>query len=161
FSLDQEKKIGFISSNRSGMDNIYQAIPVCGVEVTTLVTDAETGALLSGAKVAIVDEKKNVIATESSTANGEVVYFVECNKNYTIQVSKDGYESNTYPVTASKGDDRKVEASLNPIEDIITEAEVTLKSIYFEFDKSNITQEGAFELDKLVQVLKNNKEMVI
>ena len=36
-----------------------------------------------------------------------------------------------------------------------------LKPIYFEYDKSNITQEGAFELDKLVQVMKNNEKMVI
>jgi outer membrane protein OmpA-like peptidoglycan-associated protein len=36
-----------------------------------------------------------------------------------------------------------------------------LKDIFFEFNKSNITQEGAFELDKLVQVLKNNDKLVI
>ena len=40
-------------------------------------------------------------------------------------------------------------------------AEIILKPIYFEYDKSNITQEGAFELDKLVQVMKNNDKMVI
>ncbi|WP_306349519.1 OmpA family protein, partial [Flavobacterium sp. '19STA2R22 D10 B1'] len=33
--------------------------------------------------------------------------------------------------------------------------------INFEFNKSNITQEGAFELDKLVQVMQNNDQMVI
>jgi len=102
-----------------------------------------------------------VIATETTGANGEVAYYVECNKAYTIQATKDGYESNTFPVAASKGESRKVEASLNPIEDIVTDKEVVLKSIFFEFNKSNITQEGAFELDKLVQVLKNNKNMVV
>ncbi|UPQ80391.1 OmpA family protein [Flavobacterium azooxidireducens] len=161
FSLNAEKNIGFLSTNRSGVDNIYLATPVCGVEVITLVSDAKTGKALANAKVAIVDEKKNVIATETTGANGEVAYYVECNKTYTIQATKDGYESNTFPVAASKGESRKVEASLNPIEDIVTDKEVVLKSIFFEFNKSNITQEGAFELDKLVQVLQNNKNMVI
>ncbi|PKP40048.1 MAG: cell envelope biogenesis protein OmpA [Bacteroidetes bacterium HGW-Bacteroidetes-13] len=161
FSLNAEKNIGFLSTNRSGVDNIYLATPVCGVEVITLVSDAKTGKALANAKVAIVDEKKNVIATETTGANGEVAYYVECNKTYTIQATKDGYESNTFPVAASKGESRKVEASLNPIEDIVTDKEVVLKSIFFEFNKSNITQEGAFELDKLVQVLKNNKNMVV
>jgi len=161
FSLNAEKNIGFLSTNRSGVDNIYLATPVCGVEVITLVSDAKTGKALANAKVAIVDEKKNVIATETTGANGEVAYYVECNKAYTIQATKDGYESNTFPVAASKGESRKVEASLNPIEDIVTDKEVVLKSIFFEFNKSNITQEGAFELDKLVQVLKNNKNMVV
>jgi outer membrane protein OmpA-like peptidoglycan-associated protein len=161
FTLNTEKNIGFLSTNRSGVDNIYLATPVCGVEVITMVTDAKTGQVLANAKVAIVDDKKNVIATETSGANGEVAYYVECNKAYTIQASKDGYESNTFPVAASKGEARKVEAALNPIDVIVTEKEVVLNSIFFEFNKSNITQEGAFELDKLVQVLKNNKEMVI
>jgi outer membrane protein OmpA-like peptidoglycan-associated protein/tetratricopeptide (TPR) repeat protein len=161
FTLNAEKNIGFLSTNRSGVDNIYLATPVCGVEVTTMVTDAKTGKALSNASVAIVDEKKNVIATETTGANGEVAYYVECNKAYTIQASKDGYESNTFPVAASKGEARKVEAALNPIDVIVKDTEVTLNSIFFEFNKSNITQEGAFELDKLVQVLKNNKNMVI
>ncbi len=161
FTLNAEKNIGFLSTNRTGVDNIYLATPVCGVEVITVVSDAKTGKVLSNAKVAIVDEKKNVIATETTGANGEVAYYVECNKAYTIQASKDGYESNTFPVAASKGESRKVEAALSPIDVIVTDKEVVLNSIFFEFNKSNITQEGAFELDKLVQVLKNNKNMVI
>ena len=50
---------------------------------------------------------------------------------------------------------------MNPIDVIITETEVILNPIYFEFNKSNITKEGAFELDKLVQVMKNNDKLVI
>jgi len=161
FSFHKEKNIGFISSNRSGVDNIYLATPVCGVEIMTIVTDAKTGAILANAKVAIVDEKKNVIATETSNAKGEVTYYVECDKNYTVQASKDGYESNTFPVAASKGGQKKVDAPLNPIDVIVTDTEVVLKPIFFEFNKSNITQDGAFELDKLVQVMQNNQDMVI
>lgn len=161
FSVNAEKNIGFLSTNRSGVDNIYLATPVCGVEVITVVTDAKTGKALANASVAIVDEKKNVIATETSAANGQVTYYVECNKAYTIQASKDGYESNIFPVAASKGETRTVEAALNPIDVIVTDTEVVLKPIFFEFNKSNITQEGAFELDKLVQVLKNNPNMVV
>jgi outer membrane protein OmpA-like peptidoglycan-associated protein/tetratricopeptide (TPR) repeat protein len=161
FSFHKEKNIGFLSSNRSGVDNIYLATPVCGVEIMTIVTDAKTGAILANAKVAIVDEKKNVIATETSNAKGEVTYYVECDKNYTVQASKDGYESNTFPVAASKGGQKKVDAPLNPIDVIVTDTEVVLKPIFFEFNKSNITQDGAFELDKLVQVMQNNQDMVI
>jgi outer membrane protein OmpA-like peptidoglycan-associated protein/Tol biopolymer transport system component len=161
FTFNPDKNIGFLSSNRAGVDNIYLATPVCGVEVVTLVTDAKTGAILSGAKVSILDDKKNVIATEMSNEKGEVTYNVECNKAYAIQASKDGYESNTFAVAASKGGTQKVAAALSPIDVIVTPTEIVLKPIYFEYDKSNITQEGAFELDKLVQVLKNNSAMVI
>ncbi|THF46955.1 tetratricopeptide repeat protein [Flavobacterium supellecticarium] len=47
FSFNTTKNIGFVSSNRGGVDNIYMAIPVCGVEVVSLVRDAKTGAKLS------------------------------------------------------------------------------------------------------------------
>ena len=162
FSFNKAKNIGFFSSNRNGNDDIFSANPICGIDVLTIVTDAKTRALLANASVAIVDDKKNVISTEMSNAKGEVTYKVECNKSYTIQAAKDGYDSNTFPVPAkATAGQTKVDAALQPIETIVTENEILLKPIYFEFDKSNITQEGAFELDKVVQVMKGNANMII
>ncbi|RKS00898.1 OmpA family protein [Flavobacterium sp. 102] len=161
FSFNGTKNVGFLSSNRGGNDDILLVSPICGVDVTVVVTNAKTGAILSNASVAILDDKKNVIATEMSNASGEVKYRVECNKPYVVQASKDGFEGNTFAITPSKGPSAKVDAALQPIDVIVTETEIVLKPIYFEYDKSNITQEGAFELDKLVQVMKNNDKMVI
>lgn len=161
FTFNKAKNIGFLSSNRNGNDDIFIVNPICGVGVLTVVTDAKTGKILANAKVSIVDDKKNVISTEQSNAKGEVTYRVECNKDYTVQVSRDGYESNTFPVAKNPGGDVNVTAALQPIETIIKDTEVALNSIFFEFDKSNVTSEGAFELDKLVQVLKSKANMVI
>ena len=160
-SLNQEKNIGFLSSNRNGVDNIYTAIPVCSVEIITKVTDAKTGAPLANATVAIVDDKKNVITKEMSNENGEVVYRVDCNKDFVIQASKDGYESNSFPVAKSKERKANINAALAPIDVIVTEKEIILKPILFEYNKSNITQDAAFELDKLVQVMRNNDNLII
>ncbi|MDI1316781.1 OmpA family protein [Flavobacterium sp.] len=161
FTFNSIKGVGFLSSNRNGNDDIFAVAPICGVDVMIVVTNAKTGAILSNASVSILDDKKNVIATEMSNANGEVKYRVECDKPYVVQASKDGYEGNTFAVTKSTGPSAKVDAALQPIDVIVTETEIILKPIYFEFNKSNITQEGAFELDKIVQVMKNNDTMVI
>lgn len=161
FTFNKAKNIGFFSSNRNGNDDIFGATPICGVDVITLVTNAKTGEKLANAKVSILDDKKNIISTEMSNAQGEVKYRVECDKVYAIQASKDGYEGNSFAVAKSKGTPVNVSASLQPIDVIVTEKEIVLQSIYFEFNKSNITQEGAFELDKLVQVMKNNDQLVI
>ena len=161
FSFNSKKNVGFLASNRNGNDDIFGAIPVCGVDIVTIVTNAKTGAILSGARVSILDDKRNVIATETSNANGEVKYRVECDKPYVVQAAKDGFESNTFAVAKGKGSTTKVDAALQPIDVIVTPTEIVLKPIYFEYDKSNITQEGAFELDKLVQVMKNNDKLVI
>ena len=161
FTFNESKKIGFLSTNRSGNDDIFIVNPICAVDVLIVVTNAKTGDILANASVSILDDKKNVIATQMSNAKGEVSYKVECDRAYVIQASKDGFEGNTFAVTKSKGPKAKVDAALQPIEVIVTETEIILKPIYFEYDKSNITQEGAFELDKLVQVMKNNDKMVI
>lgn len=161
FTFNKAKNMGFFSSNRNGNDDIFGATPICNVDIIATVTNAKTGAVLADAKVSILDDKKNVIATEMSNSKGEVKYNVACDKAFVIQASKDGYEGNSFPVAKSKGPEVKVDAALQPIDVIITPEEIILKPIYFEYDKSNITAEGAFELDKLVQVMKNNTEMVI
>ena len=161
FSFNQTKNTGFFSSNRDGNDNIYQATPVCSTEIITTVKDALTGVLLSNAKVSILDDRKNVIETRTSGSNGQVSYDVDCGKTFTMQIEKEGYESATMPVAKTMGTTIDIAANLNPIETIVTPESVTLNEVYFEFDRSNITREGAFELDKLVQVLTKYPEMVI
>jgi outer membrane protein OmpA-like peptidoglycan-associated protein len=161
FTFNKAKNIGFFSSNRNGNDDIFGATPVCGIEVLTIVTNAKTGAVLANSSVSIVDDKRNVIATKTTNEKGEVSYDVECEKSYSIQASKEGFESNTFGVAKSKGGQTKVDAALQPIETIITETEIVLNPIYFEYNKSNITKEGAFELDKLVEVMKSNDKLVI
>ena len=161
FTFNKDKKVGFLSSNRGGNDDIYVVSPICGVMVTTVVTDAKTGAILSNASVSIVDDRKNVIATETSDAKGQVTYRVECNRAYTVQASKDGYEGAGFEVAKQDGGDRRVDAKLQPIETIVRETEIVLNPIFFEYDKSNVTREGAFELDKLVQVMKSNPALTI
>jgi outer membrane protein OmpA-like peptidoglycan-associated protein len=116
---------------------------------------------LANASVSIVDEKRNVIATKTTNEKGEVSYDVECEKSYSIQASKDGFEGSSFGVAKTKGGQVKVDAALQPIESIITDTEIVLNPIFFEYNKSNITQEGAFELDKLVQVMKSNDKLVI
>jgi outer membrane protein OmpA-like peptidoglycan-associated protein/tetratricopeptide (TPR) repeat protein len=161
FTFNKAKNLGFLSSNRNGNDDIFSATPICGVDLVVVVTNAKTGEILSDAKVVIVDERKNIITTETSNNKGEVNFRVECDKIYSIQATKDGFEGNIFPVAKSKGPIARVDAPLQPIDVIVTPTEIVLKPIYFEFDKSNITQEGAFELDKLVQVMKNNDKLVI
>ena len=161
FSFNDSKQIGFFSSNRSGVDQLYSATPICGVEAVVMVRDANTGKPLAGAKVAILDERNNVIETRTADANGKVTYSVDCDRAYTIQASMPKYEQNTFPIAKTHGGEVNVMADLRPIEEIVVNEVVVLNDIFFEFDKSNITKEAAFELDKLVEVMNNNPEMVI
>ncbi len=162
FTYNQKLDMGFFASNRSGNDDLFAAMPLCALEVITLVTDARTGKALAGASVSILDDKNNVIATETADSKGEVSYNVECAKAYTLQAQMQGYESGTFAVARmDKGGQKRVEAPLEPIDKIITDTEVVLPPIFFEFNRHNITREGAFELNKLVEAMKAKPQMVI
>ena len=161
FSFNDTKKIGFFSSNRDGIDKLYSATPLCAVEAIVIVKDAVTGKILANAKVSILDDKGNVIETKTSAKDGRVDYTVDCDRAYTIQASHEGYENGTFPVAKTSGGVANVDAPLNPIEKVITPNAVVLNDIFFEFDKSNITKEAAFELDKLVEAMKARPELVI
>lgn len=161
FTFNKVQNIGFLSSNRNGNDDIFLATPVCAVDLIVVVTNAKTGEILPEAKVAILDTKNNIIATEVSGANGEVNFKIECDTSYSLQASKEGFEGNGLNVSKSKVPTVNLSLPLKPINEIITPTSIALQSIYFEFDKSNITQQGAFELDKLIQVMKSNPNLVI
>jgi outer membrane protein OmpA-like peptidoglycan-associated protein/tetratricopeptide (TPR) repeat protein len=161
FSFNKNANIGYFSSNRNGSDAIFAATPVCKAEAVIVVTNSKTKAVLANASVAILDGKGNVIETKPTNSQGKVSYDVECNMGYGLKVSAQNFESNSAAVKASKGGETLVEVALDPTTVIITDTEVILNPIYFEYDKSNITAQGAVELDKLVKVLKDNLMMVI
>lgn len=161
FSFNTDKNIGFFASNKAGKDNLYKAIPICGVDAVVTVKDIKTSKLLAGAKVAILDDKNNVVETHITDVNGVITYSVDCNKAFVLQASAEGYENGSFTLPKTNGGTVDVSANLKPIENIIVDGKVILNPIYFEFDKSNITQEAAFELDKLVQAMKMKPEIII
>ncbi|SHI77029.1 OmpA family protein [Flavobacterium haoranii] len=161
FSFNTQKKVAFFSSNRAGVDNIYLATPICGVNALVAVKDAKTGMPIEGAFISVVDEKGKVVNSDNSAANGNATFGLNCEKEYGFQVSKQGYENGVFTMAKSEGGNVTVEANLEPIKPIITEKEVILQPIFFEFNRSNITPQGASELDKLVEVMNEHPEMVI
>ncbi|HYD92361.1 MAG TPA: OmpA family protein [Flavobacterium sp.] len=161
FSFNTTKNFGFFSSNKTGNDELYLATPICGVEAIVQVRDVKTKQPLGNASVAILDDRNNVIETRTADASGMVTYSVDCDRAYVIQASRDGYLQGTFPVNKTKGGVANITADLTPVEVLIVGDEIKLNEIYFEYDKSNITPQGATELDKLVQVMKAHSNMVI
>uniref|UniRef100_UPI00404919F7 OmpA family protein n=1 Tax=Gelidibacter sp. TaxID=2018083 RepID=UPI00404919F7 len=160
FSFNTKHNAGYFSSNRDGVDNIYTATPVCKSQLIAIVKDKSTGNLMSNATVEILDDKNNSIASKTTNTSGEVTYDVNCNTTYKLLATKLNYEVTSFTTTTTSGE-QKVTLNLEPSEVIITDTEVILKPIYFDFNKSNITEQGARELDKLVAVMKEHSSMVI
>lgn len=160
FAYNKAKKVAFFSSNRTGVDNIYIATPVCGVNGMVVVKNAKTGEVLEGATIMALDDKNATVATKTSGMDGKSAFALLCAKAYSFQASKSGFDPAVATLNPTEGD-ATVEVLLEPIKPIITDTEVILQPIFFEFDKSNITAQGAGELDKLIEVMNEYPEMVI
>ncbi|MDH7911263.1 OmpA family protein [Winogradskyella sp. SYSU M77433] len=165
FTIDEETGKGFVSSNREGgkgNDDIYaiERIQPCRVEVTITVLDEETSKILSGVDIVIKNHLDKVVEKVTDN-NGNVVYEVACDKALEIKASLQGYESVSTIFSGSKNEKETIQILLSPIEKIIKDEKVVLDPILFDFDKANITSQGAFELDKLVAVMKKYPKMEI
>ena len=167
FTIDEDTEEGFVSSNREGgkgSDDIYfvkKLQPLCDVMILATVLDDKTREPISGAAVSLFDAEGNKVVSRTTNAEGVAEFMVECEQDTELEVVMDGFESKKVPVAGSGEEEVNVQISLDPIEKIIVADKVELNPIFFEFDKSNITAEAAFELDKLVQVMNKYPEMVI
>jgi outer membrane protein OmpA-like peptidoglycan-associated protein/tetratricopeptide (TPR) repeat protein len=161
FTYNLNKDAGFFASNRDGNDDIFQAKAVCGVDAIVVVKDAQTGKLLSDVDVRYTSASGAQSTTNTTKANGEVVFGTPCNETASFAATKPGYEPGSVAMEKAKNGSKTLVVELQPIQPIITEKEVILQPIYFEYDKANITAQGATELDKLVQVMNEYPNMVI
>ncbi|MGO4906008.1 OmpA family protein [Flavobacterium sp. W20_MBD1_R3] len=160
FTFNTDKNLGYVSSNRSGKDHIYSATPICNAQIFVAVKNAKTGELLENSRVVILDANKTILETQISDSSGEVLYNAECKKPYTLEVYKDGYITKSFSTSSIQGK-MSIEATLEPIDVIVTETEIILNPIYFYSNKSDITDRGAVELDKLVYVMSQNDAIKI
>src|SRR5690606_38340790 len=103
FTFHQKMEIGLFSSNRTGDDEVFFAKPISGRHADVAVKDAKTGKVLSGATVAILDDRKNTIKTEITSAQGATSFYTECGKEYTLTASLKDYDPSSVTLAKAKG----------------------------------------------------------
>jgi outer membrane protein OmpA-like peptidoglycan-associated protein/tetratricopeptide (TPR) repeat protein len=161
FSLNTELNKGYFSSNRNGNDAIFEATPICGIDLMVSVTDAKTGKIIENAKVTVLDENNTLVYSILTNTFGKCKQLLTCDESYSIQITASNYENVAFPISKSDSNQIEIPVKLTPNEVVITDKEVLLGDVYFEFNKSNITPVGAAQLDKLVSVLNSNPTMII
>ncbi|WP_417859799.1 OmpA family protein [Winogradskyella sediminis] len=167
FSIDEENDEGFVSSNRTGgkgSDDVYtfkKLQPLCDVLISATVLDDTTREPISGASVSLYDTEGNKVVSKTTNEEGVAEFIVECEEDTELEVLMDGFDSKKVQVKGSNEEENNIQISLDPIEKLIATETIDLEPIFFEFDKSNITAQAAFELDKLVQIMNKYPELVI
>jgi outer membrane protein OmpA-like peptidoglycan-associated protein/tetratricopeptide (TPR) repeat protein len=174
FIINSDTSNGFFSSNREGgvgNDDIYKITEtrklLCEQKLKATIVDLETSKVLENAKVTLLDEQFKVIDEVVAPADGSYTFNVVCNKKYYLRATKEDYETKEVPVTiiGEEGETSVVvtlEKRIKPI-GVGTDLAKTLNIpiIYFDLDKSFIRKDAAFELEKILAVMKQYPKMKI
>lgn len=158
FSYFNQVDRGYVSSNRGDdplNDNIYAVELLKPLDETNFIVsviNADTSEPLAAAEVIVYDDEENQIALVKTNESGEAQQIVISNIEYDVQGNLKDFESDSKRVKAV-GDVMMIELKLKPVEELIVKREVTLPNVFFDFDKSEIRPEAAFELDKIAETL--------
>jgi peptidoglycan-associated lipoprotein len=174
---------GFLTSNREGGkgdDDIYTFVNedpnlrvvnyfLQGITYTTKPDSSRI--ILPDTKVTLVDGNGNVMQDFVTGNDGQFLFKVYENENYTLIGETDGYLvkrqpyttiGKSVPLTSFKELINNVTLDTVLVLDRLAKDVVfRLNNIYFELDKSEIRSDAARELDKLVELLNDNPEIKI
>ncbi|WP_194550825.1 OmpA family protein [Zobellia nedashkovskayae] len=169
YIVNEGTRKGFFASNRDGgqgNDDIYSFLEkepldfTCHTNITGVVKDKETGALLANASIKVYDTKKNLIASSETDANGAFAMEGDCTDgNYKVVATKTDYdEGDKIFTTVNAKDATGIEVVLAqtdksaPIGTDLAKY-LNIEPIYFDFDKYFIREDARISLNKVLAYL--------
>ena len=157
---------GFVSSNRpggQGNDDIYELNILAPLVLRGTVTDSINNKPIANATLRLMGEGDRQIAFLETDSLGRYETKVARDRNYPLETKHIKYNTKNEQINTANMDERTelvYDIELSPVNDVEYLAEIN--KIYFDFDKSNIRQDAAQELDKLVDLMVNEyPELVI
>lgn len=172
YIIDPETRRGFFTSNRDGgkgSDDIYRFLETrrlkCIQQLYGIISDAETGLALPGAKVTLYDDQMNIKNSAAADGSGMYTFDVECGKTYFVRAEKPEFATKEVNITIDKTSGKtNLPIALEKSTCKVTVGDdlgkcFGIKMIYFDLDKSNIRTEAALDLEKILVVLNDNPSM--
>lgn len=174
---------GFFTSNREGGkgdDDIYTFVnedPDLKVinyylqGITYTPNDEGKLQVLPNTKVSLYDQQGELMQDYVTGNDGKFLFRVYENENYNLVAQTDGYlvKRQTYSTEGKAADPRKLKSLITNItfdtlvvlDKIELNKIFVLENIYYDYNKYNIREDAAKELDKLAQLLIDNPEIKI
>ena len=175
FLIQTETNTGYISSNRDGnrgsaSDQIYYFKPSkCVVEITGLVRDSNTGNLMSGATVKLLDMGMNIIAEQIVQQDARYSFpeEVECGQAYYL-ITENGLAYSVAETTfvapttsQSISVDMEIETFSQDCPPYDLGCLLGLNPIYFDLNKYFIRPDAEIELTKVFNAMIRFPELII
>lgn len=165
FILKSDNKTGFVSSNRSDADNIYEVRKNDPTfNLSGKVTIKGKGIPFEGVTIMLFDETNDILNAKTSIITdkrGEYKIKLKPNTEYIVYGTKENYFTQSVELT-TKGEKYSKNFVVDfELEQIVIEKPIVLENIYYDLDKWEIRADAAKELDKLVKLLNDNPTIYI
>ncbi len=165
FFINKDNNTGYFSSNSRedgiGGDDIYSFNSFkCQQIIKGIATDSLTLEPLQSVKVELIDTTGKIINEVETNDKGEYSFEVDCSEKYTIRGSKPDYKDDLIEVNTSVIDSYENIADLSLIP-LIIDDKIVINPIFFDFDKWNIRADAKYELENIVDVMREHPTMVI
>jgi outer membrane protein OmpA-like peptidoglycan-associated protein len=170
--VNAKGNVAYISSDKlggKGRQDIYkfllyqEARPLLTNYFKGIVYDDETKVKLN-ARFELIDleTSKTVAESQSDRITGEFLLVLPTEKNYALNVSKDGYLffSENFSLRGSTSQSKPFVKNI-PLKPIRLGETVVLKNIFFDTDKFVLKDESLIELQKLLGLLQRNPNLKI
>jgi outer membrane protein OmpA-like peptidoglycan-associated protein/tetratricopeptide (TPR) repeat protein len=176
---------GLFTSNREGGqgdDDFYRFTRIVPVVVEKVITylingttlqlnEDGTTEVLPNVALQLLDSAGNVVASSKSSPSGTYTFTVDPEKEYTILGEKPDFfakrlnystKDKTVDPDSFEEETRNEIFELDVVlEPIVIDKAIVLENIYYDFDKAEIRDDAALELDKLVQIMRDNPGITI
>jgi outer membrane protein OmpA-like peptidoglycan-associated protein len=120
-----------------------------------IVRHGETGEPIAGAKVSLTDADGNVLAELTTDASGRYQFPLKPETDYRVRAEKDGFFKQSARISTKGKPSSAITTDLR-LFPLKVDQVVRLDNIFYDYNKSNIRPDAAFELDKLVATLQEN-----
>ena len=174
YIINETTQKGFFASNRKGGkgdDDIYSFKSLIVEEaeenaIAGVVTELITGDTMPEALVVLLDENNRKLKEVVTGDDGSFVFEdLESTTKYTIKTVKGSYFDDEMTIETRKNEVVNADVSMKKLKELIAIEDgikkLKIDMIYFDFDKSYIRKDASEELNKLVEVMTEYKDMVI
>jgi outer membrane protein OmpA-like peptidoglycan-associated protein len=157
--LDSTRKAGFLSSDREGLDQIYEfSLNEPVFYLNGIVLDDEDR-FLPNTEVVLKDLGTGEDATLFAGIDGKFSTTLNPNSDYDIAGRRDDMLTNSKRISTkglTRSDTLYTDVRMTPLR--IGEA-IAINNIYYDYDEWDIRPDAALELDKLARFFKDNPGM--
>lgn len=153
----------YFSSNREGIDRIYEALIDRFIDIELLIVDSEDNKPLADAEIIWESLAHSDKHDKSTTeANGKVVTSLDYDSAYKLTITKNSYEPQDYTLDINNGEASHI-ISMTKIKETPAEVEKVrnFQDIYFAFDSVVITEETKSYLTELISTLKEKAHLKV